>query len=167
MVSRICILVFKLDLCGNIAWIDGSSFSSISIKLGFLREFLLSRWASILLGLWGILNDSHSDSLSVVSLGFFLSSLDSSGLSLFLELGLSDLLLLHLVDGLDQNGFVLVHVTLGAEIEMMVDVLGDLLGFSVLLEKSSEDSLSSHPENLRRHSGVGGTLSLTETVVSS
>ena len=103
----------------------------------------------------------------MVSLGLLLSSLDSSGFSLFLELGLSDFLLLHLVDGLDQNGFVLELVTLGAEIEMMVDILGDLLGLSVLLEKSSEDSLSSHPENLRRHSCVSGTLSLTETVVSS
>ena len=167
LVSRICILVFNSDLCGNIAWIYGSSFSSISIKLGFLREFLLSRRGSILLGLWGIFNDTHGNSLSVVSLGFLLSGLDSSGFSLFLELGLSDFLLLHLVDALDQNGFVLELVTLGAEVEMMVDVLGDLLGFSVLLEKSSEDSLSSHPEDLRRHSGVGGTLSLTETVVSS
>ena len=103
----------------------------------------------------------------MVSLGLLLSGLDSSGFSLFLKLGLSDFLLLHLVDGFDQNGFVLELVTLGAEIEMMVDILGDLLGFSVLLEKSSEDSLSSHPENLGWHSGVGGTLSLTETVVSS
>ena len=103
----------------------------------------------------------------MVSLGLLLSSLDSSGFSLFLELGLSDFLLLHLVDGLDQNGFVLELVTLRAEIEMMVDILGDLLGLSILLEKSSEDSLSSHPEDLRRHSCVSGTLSLTETVVSS
>ena len=103
----------------------------------------------------------------MVSLGLLLSGLESSGLSLFLELGLSDLLLLHLVDGLDQNRFVLELVTLGAEVEVMIDILGDLLGFSILLEKSSEDSLSSHPENLRRHSGVSSTLSLTETVVSS
>lgn len=103
----------------------------------------------------------------MVSLGLLLRGLDSSGFSLFLKLGLSDFLLLHLVDGFDQNGFVLELVTLGAEIEMMVDILGDLLGFSVLLEKSSEDSLSSHPEDLRRHSCVSGTLSLTETVVSS
>merc|ERR1712054_714378 len=30
----------------------------------------------------------------------------------------------------------------------MVDILGDLLGFSVFLEKSSKDSLSSHPQDL-------------------
>ena len=103
----------------------------------------------------------------MVSLGFLLIGLESSGLSLFLELGLSDFLLLHLMDGLDQNGLVLELVTLGAEIEVMVDILGDLLGLSVLLEESSKNSLSSHPENLGRHSGVSGTLSLTETVVSS
>mgnify|MGYP000152921651 CR=1 FL=1 len=103
----------------------------------------------------------------MVSLGLLLSSLDSSGFSLFLELGLSDFLLLHLVDGFDQNGFVLELVTLGAEIEMMVDILGDLLGLSVLLEKSSEDSLSAHPQNLGWHTGVLGSLSLSETGVSA
>ena len=103
----------------------------------------------------------------MVSLFLLSGSLNLSGLLLLRELLLSDLLLLHLVDGFDQNGFVLELVTLGAEIEMMVDILGDLLGLSVLLEKSSEDSLSSHPEDLRRHSCVSGTLSLTETVVSS
>ena len=49
----------------------------------------------------------------------------------------------------------------------MVDILRDLLSLSVLLEKSSEDSLSSHPENLAWHSCVSGTLSLTSTVMSS
>ena len=132
-----------------------------------MREFLPSRGHSVLLGLWGVLNDTHGNSLSVVSLGFLLSGLESSGLSLFLELGLSDFLLLHSVDRLDQNGFVLELVTLGAEVEVMVDILGDLLGLSVLLEKSSEDSLSSHPEDLGRHSGVLGTLSLTIAGVSS
>jgi hypothetical protein len=132
-----------------------------------LREFTLSSGFSLLLGFWGLLDDTHGNSLSVVSLGFLVSGLDSSGLSLFLELGLSNFLLLHSVDGFNQDGFVLELVTLGAEIEMMVDVLGDFLGFSVLLEKSSENSLSSHPEDLGRHSCVSGTLSLTETVVSS
>ena len=94
-------------------------------------------------------------------------SSESSSLSLLLELGLSDFLALHLVDGLDQYRFVLELVTLGAEVEVMIDILGDLLGLSILLEESSKNSLSSHPEDLGRHSGVSGTLSLTETVVSS
>ena len=69
----------------------------------------------------------------MVSLGLLLSGLDSSGFSLFLKLGLSDFLLLHLVDGLNQHRFVLEKVTLGAEIEVMVDILGDFLGLSVFL----------------------------------
>jgi hypothetical protein len=132
-----------------------------------LRKFSLSSGFSLLLGLWCLLDDTHGNSLSVVSLGFLVSGLDSSGLSLLLELGLSNLLLLHLVDGFNQDGLVLVLVTLGTEIEVMVDILGDLLGFSILLEESSKNSLSSHPEDLGWHSGVSGTLSLTETVVSS
>mgnify|MGYP007004418923 CR=1 FL=1 len=151
----------------NIAWFFGSSFTSVEIKLGSLREFSLSEGDSLLLGFWGLFNDTHGNSLSVVSLGFLLSGLDSSGFSLFLELGLSDFLLLHLVDGLNQNRFVLELVTLGAEVEVMVDILGDLLGFSIFLEKSSEDSLSTHPQDLGWHSCVSGTLSLTETIVSS
>ena len=103
----------------------------------------------------------------MVSLGLLLSSLDSSGFSLFLELGLSDFLLLHLVDGFDQNVLVLEQVTLGGDVEMMIDILVNLLGFSILLEKSSEDSLSSHPEDLGWHSSVLGTLSLTVSVMSA
>lgn len=49
----------------------------------------------------------------------------------------------------------------------MVDILGDLFSLSILLEKSSEYSLSSHPKNLAWHSCVSGTLSLTNTRVSS
>ena len=94
-------------------------------------------------------------------------SFSAPALTLGLLLVDTDLLGLELVDSLHHDVLVLELVTLGAEIEMMVDILGDLLGLSVLLEKSSEDSLSSHPEDLRRHSCVSGTLSLTETVVSS
>ena len=122
---------------------------------------------SSLLLLRGLLNDTHGDGLSVVSLGLLLSSLDSSGFSLGLELSLSDLLLLHLVDTLNKNRLVLELVTLGGKVEVMVDILGDFLGLSVLLEESSKNSLSSHPENLNWHTGVSGTLSLTEASVSS
>jgi hypothetical protein len=122
---------------------------------------------SFFLGLWFIGNDTHSNSFSMVSLGFLFGGLDLSSLSLFFELVFSDLLLLHLVDGFDQNVLVLEQVTLGGDVEMMIDVLVDLLGFSIFLKKSSEDSLSSHPQNLRRHSSVSGTLSLTIAVVSS
>ena len=120
-----------------------------------------------LLLLWGVLNNTHSDGLSMVSLLLLLSSLNSSGLLLLFELLLSDLLVLHLVNALDKNGLVLELVTLSGKVEMMIDILGDLLGLSILLEESSENSLSSHPEDLGRHSSVSGTLSLTSSVVSS
>lgn len=103
----------------------------------------------------------------MVSLLLLLGSLDSSSLSLLLELILSDLLVLHLVDSLNENGLVLELVTLRGKIEVMIDILGDFLSLSILLEESSENSLSSHPEDLGRHSCVSGTLSLTETSVSS
>lgn len=122
---------------------------------------------SLSLGLRSLFDDTHLDHLSVVSLLLSLGGLDSSGLLLLLELLFADLLLLHLVDGLNENGLVLVEVTLGANIEVMVDILGDFLSLSVLLEKSSEDSLTSHPEDLDRHTGVLLTLSLTEAVVSA
>ena len=122
---------------------------------------------SLFLGLWFIGDDTHGDSLSVVSLGFLLGGLDLSSFSLFFELLFSDLLLLHLVDGFDQNVLVLEQVTLGGDVEMMIDILVNLLGFSILLEKSSEDSLSSHPEDLGWHSSVLGTLSLTVSVMSA
>ena len=123
--------------------------------------------SSILLGFWFVSNDTHSNLLSMVSLALLLTSLDLSGFSLFFELLFSDLLLLHLVDGLNQYILVLEQVTLGGKVEMMVDILGDLLSLSILSQKSSKDSLSSHPEDLSWHSGVGGTLSLTIAGVSS
>lgn len=46
-------------------------------------------------------------------------------------------------------------------------MLIDLLGGSVFSEESSENSLSSHPEDLNGHSGVSGTFSLTGTSVST
>jgi len=71
------------------------------------------------------------------------------------------------VDGLDKNGLVFELVTFSSKIEMMINVGGDLLGLSILSKKSSEDSLSSHPDDLGWHSGVSGTLSFTETIMST
>ena len=122
-------------------------------------------WHSLLL--WSFLDDTHLDILSVLSLLLALGSLLLSSFSLFLELGLADLLLLHLVDGLDKNGLVLVEVTLGGQVEVMEDVLGDFLSLTVLFQKSSEDSLSSHPKDLGWHTGIGGTLSLTVALVAT
>ena len=43
----------------------------------------------------------------------------------------------------------------------------DLLGISVLSQKTSQNSLSSHPENFLGHSGVSSTLSLTLSLMSA
>ena len=120
---------------------------------------------SLLLGV--LLNDTHSDSLSVVSLFLLDCGFNSSSLPLLFELLFSDFFLFHFVDGLNQDRLVFELVTLGSQIEMMVDILGDFLGLSIFLEKSSKNSLSSHPKDLRGHSCVFGSLPLTMSVVSS
>jgi hypothetical protein len=93
--------------------------------------------------------------------------LGTTSLTLLSELLLTDLLLLHLVDGLDQDSLILELVTLGAEVELMVEILGDLLGIAILAEEATEDSLASHPQNLLGHTGISGTLSLTVTTVAA
>jgi len=50
---------------------------------------------------------------------------------------------------------------------VVIDIFSDLLGFPVLFEESSEDSLPSHPEDLGWHSGVLGSLPLTVAGVSA
>ncbi len=46
-------------------------------------------------------------------------------------------------------------------------MLIDLLGLSVLSQQSAQHSESSHPQYLEGHTGVGSTLALTETSVST
>ena len=137
-----------------------------SFDFRWCQTWCLTKVDSFLL-LWGVFDDSHGDSFSVVSLCLSFSSLDLSGFSLFFELLLSDLFLLHLVDTFDEDSLVLELVTLWSKIEVMVNISVDLLGFSILSKKSSKNSLSTHPEDLWWHSGVSGTLSLTETWMST
>jgi hypothetical protein len=114
--------------------------------------------------LLGLLQDVE---LLGVPLGLLLSSLLSSGLTLLGLLHFALLLSLHLVDRLDEHGLVLELVTLGSEVEVVVDFLGDLLGLAVLSEQASENALSPHPEHLLGHSRVLGTLPLTEAGVAA
>ena len=46
-------------------------------------------------------------------------------------------------------------------------MLVDLVGISVLLEKTTEDAHAADPQDLSGHTGVLGTSSLTETGVST
>ena len=80
-------------------------------------------------------------------------------------------LLLHLLcllgmDGLHQHSLVLVAVTLGVAVEVVVDSLVDLLLLSVLAEETAKDTLSAHPQDLRGHSCLTGTLALSDAGVS-
>jgi hypothetical protein len=69
---------------------------------------------------------------------------------LLFEFLLKDLLLLGFVNGFNKNGLVFELVTLRGKIELMINSRADLLGLSIFSEKSSEDSLSSHPEDLEK-----------------
>jgi len=93
--------------------------------------------------------------------------LKTTSLSLSLEDLLGDGLVLLLVDGLHESLLVLEDVTLGAQVEVVVHVLVDLVGISVLLEKTTEDAHAADPQNLAGHTGILGTSSLTETGVST
>jgi len=121
--------------------------------------------------LFGSSKGSEDSSLLFVLLGRALLSLELVLLSL--DMGLSSehsgsaSSCLLLVDVLHQDSLVLEHVTLCLEVKLVVHVLVDLLLLSVLGQKSSEDTLASHPQELDGHTGVGGTESLTGTSVSA
>jgi len=96
-----------------------------------------------------------------------LAVLGTTGLSL-----IGDLLLLLLLgfgapDILHQVLLALEHVTLGLEIEFLVEVLVNLLAFTILAQQSSEDTLASNPKALRRCAGLGSTTALSGTSVTS
>jgi hypothetical protein len=72
------------------------------------------------------------------------------------------------VNVFNQNGLVLeVAFTFATEVEGVVQVSVNLLHFPVLLQQSSEDPLSSHPQDFARHSGLSSTFPLSKTHVST
>lgn len=108
-----------------------------------------------------LLLDSLLSSLSSSSVS------GSSGLGLLLQRLLTGSLSLSLDDVLNQSSLVLEGVTLSSHVQVVVQVLVDLASISVLGQQSSQDSQSSHPNNLGWHTSVLGTLSLTVTHVST
>ena len=62
---------------------------------------------------------------------------------------------------------MLESVTLAEVVQLVVKVLVDLAASTVLDEKTAENSKAAHPENLLRHTGVGGTLALTVATVAT
>ena len=91
----------------------------------------------------------------------------SSGFLLSLELVVLDLFGLLLEDSLNQHSSVLELVTLGGQVELVVDGSVDLFGGSILFEQSSQDSLPSHPKDLGGHSAFEGSSTFTNTSVSA
>jgi len=71
------------------------------------------------------------------------------------------------VNGLHKNVLVLELVTLGSKVQLVVDMLVDLLAFSVFLEQSTENTSSADGENLAWHTSVTGTLSVTSSLMAT
>lgn len=108
-----------------------------------------------------LLGNSDGSSLS----GSLVSQ--SSSIGLVLKGTLSGSLGLSLDDVLNQSTLVLESVTLGRLVQGVVQVRVDLTGGSVLDQQLSQDTQSSHPDNLGGHTRISGTLSLTEPGVTA
>jgi len=95
------------------------------------------------------------------------SGLGLLGLLLLDEGLLLGVLSLVLVDEFHQHTLVLVHVTLALEVKLVVLVLVDLLGLTVLLEETTKHTHAAHPQDLGRHTSFTSTLPLTNSSVAT
>lgn len=93
--------------------------------------------------------------------------LGSAGLVLFLDLLHLCTFGLGLVDELDENTLVLVHVPFCLLVKGVVNVLVYLLLLAVLSEQTTQYSLTTNPQHLARHTSIPRTLPLTNPSVSS
>jgi len=75
------------------------------------------------------------------------------------------LLCLLLVDVLHEDTLVLESVTLGLQVQLVVQVAVNLLGLPVSLEQPPKDTHSHDPHGLLGGPGILGTLPLTKTSV--
>ena len=96
----------------------------------YLQELLLLLCLPLLSSLPGLLN------------------LVPSGLGLVSQLLGPGLLSLLLVDVLHEDSLVLEHVTLGLQVELVIQVAVDLLGLTVATEQATKDTHALHPEGL-------------------
>ena len=111
-----------------------------------------------------LLFTSNSASLLLNALSAALTKslvLGTENLSLFSKGLGTQLLGLSLVNVFHKHTLVLETVTLGLDVEGVVQVLVNLASLTVLAQKTAEDTHAAHPEDLGRHTGVGSTLSLT------
>jgi len=119
---------------------------------GLLSLFLLGGRGGLGFNILGSSGSSdfntHLSVLTSLSLSFTDSVLLTTSLLLCFNLSNTDLLSLELVDSLNQNVLVLKLVTLGTEVEFMVDVLVDLFVVTVLLEEATEDTGTTDSQHL-------------------
>merc|ERR1719414_1473859 len=125
-------------------------------------RFLTSAWSTESLLLF--LQFGCQSLLSPLNLGLLEYSVMLRHLLLFLQ---SLLLLLLLHDVINQHSFVLEPVSLDHHVQLVVLVLVDLARFSVLCNQFAQHSHSLDPQNLFRHSRIGGTFPLTRPRVSA
>merc|ERR1719507_27096 len=135
-----------LLLCDTSTLLSRKSVLASSLLSSLLGSRGLRR--SLLGSLGGFVDEPHLGVLVGDSLLLANGVLGSSGLSLSLEILLTDNFSLVLVDLLDENVLVLELVTLGGKVELMVHLAVDLLGLSISLEESTEDTETSHPDDL-------------------
>ena len=62
---------------------------------------------------------------------------------------------------------MLESITLAAVVKLVVEVLIDLARSTVLDEKATENTQTTHPQNLLGHTSIGGTLPLTVATVTT
>jgi hypothetical protein len=68
---------------------------------------------------------------------------------------------------LHQYTLVLKNVTLGFQVQSVVQVTINLAGCTVLAQETTQDALTAHPDDLRRHACIGSTATLTGTGVTT
>jgi hypothetical protein len=68
---------------------------------------------------------------------------------------------------LNQGTFVLESVTLSSVIQFVIEVLVNLARRTVFDKETTEDTHTAHPKDLRRHTGIGSTLSFTVPSVTA
>lgn len=96
-----------------------------------------------------------------------LADLLSSGFSLIGQHFAALLLSLLLVNVFHKDTLVLENITLALHVQVMVQVAIDFLAVTVLLQQTSEDTLTLHPQEFGGHTGIGSTLALTKATVTT
>lgn len=117
-----------------------------------------------------LLAGEKSLALSSSTLGLSLTSgtvAETTSLSLLLEVLLTKGLSLGLDNVLNELTLVLESVTLGKLVQGVVKVLVNLSVVTVSGQLATENSQTSHPQNLRGHTSLSSTLTLTVTGVTS